>query len=100
MTPEEPENEDDGRPSFAQIKTVDSKLEEDNMGHQILKKMGWEGSGLGAQHQGIEEPIKAGEVRGAIDKYKGVGIDMKDPFEMFRKNMSYSFTRGRIPRDT
>ena len=31
---------------------------------------GWEGTGLGAQHQGIEEPIKSGDVRGKIDKYK------------------------------
>lgn len=69
------------------------------MGHQILRRMGWGGSGLGAQQQGIEEPIKAGEVRDKVDKYKGVGMDMKDPFEMFRKNMSYTFTRGRVPRE-
>lgn len=31
---------------------------------------GWGGSGLGAKHQGIEEPIKSGDVRGKIDKYK------------------------------
>ena len=32
--------------------------------------VGWGGSGLGALQQGIEEPIKAGEVRDKIDKYK------------------------------
>ena len=31
---------------------------------------GWAGSGLGAKHQGIEEPIKAAEARSNIDKYK------------------------------
>ena len=31
---------------------------------------GWDGAGLGAQQQGIEEPIKAGDVRGNLDKYK------------------------------
>lgn len=30
---------------------------------------------------------------------QGVGMDMKDPFEMFRKNMSYTFNRReRAPR--
>ena len=79
--------------------------------------LGWEGSGLGAQRQGIEEPIKGGEVRDKLDKYKvrkeelsnsvwvydlmiffqGVGMDMKDPFELFRKNMSYTFNRRERP---
>ena len=35
---------------------------------------GWDGSaGLGAQHQGIEEPIRAGDVRNDLDKYKVKG---------------------------
>lgn len=32
--------------------------------------VGWGGSGLGSQQQGIEEPIKSAEVRDKIDKYK------------------------------
>ena len=36
----------------------------------MLKKMGWEGAGLGAEEQGIQEPVKGGEVRDAVDKYK------------------------------
>ena len=31
---------------------------------------GWEGAGLGSLQQGIQEPIKGGEVRGKADKYK------------------------------
>ena len=37
----------------------------------IAHLLGWEeGSGLGAQKQGIEEPIRGGEVRDNLDKYK------------------------------
>ena len=39
----------------------------------MLKKMGWDGAGLGAEEQGIQEPIKGGEVRDKVDKYK-VGV--------------------------
>ena len=35
-----------------------------------MKKMGWEGAGLGAEEQGIQEPVKGGEVRDKVDKYK------------------------------
>lgn len=38
------------------------KLDESNKGHQMLKKMGWGGAGLGAKEQGIEAPISGGEV--------------------------------------
>lgn len=31
---------------------------------------GWEGAGLGTEEQGIQEPIKGGEVRDKQDKYK------------------------------
>lgn len=49
---------------------VEQKLGEDNVGHQLLKKMGWEGTGLGTKQQGIQEPIKGGEVRDKQNKYK------------------------------
>ena len=39
---------------------------------------GWAGSGLGAKHQGIEEPIKAAEARSNIDKYKVRWIGIVD----------------------
>ena len=36
----------------------------------MLKKMGWEGAGLGLEEQGIQEPVKGGDVRDKVDKYK------------------------------
>ncbi len=50
-----------------------SRLGEANVGHQMMRRMGWEGAGLGATEQGIQEPIKGGDVRDKIDKYK-VGV--------------------------
>ena len=41
---------------------MNEKLDESNKGHQLLRKMGWGGAGLGAKEQGIEAPISAGEV--------------------------------------
>ena len=39
-----------------------------------ISTLGWEdGAGLGLQEQGIQEPIKAGEVRDKKDKYKVCG---------------------------
>lgn len=49
------------RTSF--VKSSSDKLDETNKGHQMLKKMGWGGAGLGAKEQGIEQPISSGEVR-------------------------------------
>ena len=41
--------------------------------------LGWEGAGLGSGQQGI----KGGQVRSKQDKYKGVGVNLNDPFEEF-----------------
>ena len=51
------------RASVAFTKGMTQKLDENNRGHQLLRKMGWGGAGLGANEQGIAEPIKGGEVR-------------------------------------
>lgn len=66
-------------------------LDESNKGHQLLKKMGWSGAGLGANEQGIEAPISGGEIRDKNDQYKGVGINLNDPYETFRKNKGQAF---------
>ena len=63
--------------------------------HHLLP--GWEGAGLGNEEQGIQEPIKGGQVRSKADKYKGVGINLNDPFEEFRRNKSYTFNRRPPP---
>lgn len=69
----------------------DSSLDESNRGHQLLKKMGWGGAGLGANEQGIENPISGGDVRDKVDQYKGVGISINDPYENFRKSKGQAF---------
>ncbi|XP_037904619.1 calcium homeostasis endoplasmic reticulum protein isoform X2 [Hermetia illucens] len=68
-------------------------IEETNKGHQMLMKMGWAGSGtgLGSKGQGIDSPISGGEVRDRKDMYKGVGINLNDPYENFRKNKGAAF---------
>ncbi|XP_072294440.1 calcium homeostasis endoplasmic reticulum protein isoform X2 [Eucyclogobius newberryi] len=70
----------------------DSRLGEENKGHQLLMKMGWSGSGgLGAKEQGIQDPIKGGDIRDKWDQYKGVGVSLDDPYENYRRNKSYNF---------
>lgn len=66
-------------------------MDENNKGHQMLRKMGWGGAGLGAKEQGIEQPISGGEVRDKVDMYKGVGINLNDPYENFRKSKGQAF---------
>ena len=48
-----------------QVRTshMDHRISEANIGHQLLEKIGWEGAGLGATEQGIQDPIKGSEVR-------------------------------------
>uniref|UniRef100_A0A3P9CP27 Calcium homeostasis endoplasmic reticulum protein n=1 Tax=Maylandia zebra TaxID=106582 RepID=A0A3P9CP27_9CICH len=71
---------------------VDTRLGEENKGHQLLMKMGWSGSGgLGAKEQGIQDPIKGGDIRDKWDQYKGVGVSLDDPYENYRRNKSYNF---------
>ncbi|KAL5291724.1 CHERP family protein [Megaselia abdita] len=68
-------------------------IEETNKGHQMLMKMGWggAGAGLGSNNQGIDTPISSGEARDRQDMYKGVGVNLNDPFENFRKNKGAAF---------
>lgn len=46
------------------------RIPEGNVGHQMLRRMGWEGTGLGSSHQGIQEPVRGGDVRDQGDRYK------------------------------
>ncbi|TNN61733.1 Calcium homeostasis endoplasmic reticulum protein [Liparis tanakae] len=72
--------------------SADNRLGEENKGHQLLMKMGWSGSGgLGAKEQGIQDPIKGGDVRDKWDQFKGVGVSLDDPYENYRRNKSYNF---------
>lgn len=72
--------------------TSPESLDSTNKGHQMLKRMGWGGSGgLGAHEQGIDAPISGGDVRDKQDQFKGVGCNMNDPYENFRKNKGAAF---------
>ncbi|KAI1280806.1 Calcium homeostasis endoplasmic reticulum protein [Halotydeus destructor] len=80
-------------PSMASGSKSSSKLDTSNKGHQLLKKMGWQGCGLGAKEQGIQEPISGGEVRDQQDMYKGVGLSSgpADVYEAYRRNRGQKF---------
>ncbi|XP_053602508.1 calcium homeostasis endoplasmic reticulum protein isoform X2 [Plodia interpunctella] len=66
-------------------------IDSTNKGHQLLQKMGWSAGGLGASGQGIAEPISGGAIRDKQDQYKGVGVNLNDPYENFRKNKGAAF---------
>ncbi|KAG5681903.1 hypothetical protein PVAND_011308 [Polypedilum vanderplanki] len=80
-------------PSFAVTSNKNTEfIDENNKGHQLLKKLGWQSGGLGVSNQGISQPISGGEVRDRNDFYKGIGMsNVNDPYENFRKNRSNNF---------
>ncbi|KAK6055824.1 hypothetical protein COOONC_06671 [Cooperia oncophora] len=55
-----------------------------NKGAQLMQKMGWSGTGLGASKQGILEPISGGEVRDRQDQFRGLGSTV-DVYEQYRR---------------
>ncbi|WKX94487.1 hypothetical protein Q1695_011622 [Nippostrongylus brasiliensis] len=61
-----------------------------NKGAQLMQKMGWSGTGLGASKQGIVEPIGGGEVRDRQDQFRGLGSTM-DVYEQYRKQRSGNY---------
>ncbi|XP_022647214.1 calcium homeostasis endoplasmic reticulum protein-like isoform X3 [Varroa destructor] len=83
------------RPSFGTpvAQVPPQRLDESNKGHQLLKKMGWAGAGLGASEQGIAEPIKEAEVRDRSDMYRGIGMGSSsdDLYENYRKSRGQHF---------
>ncbi|XP_041359548.1 serine-rich adhesin for platelets-like [Gigantopelta aegis] len=65
---------------------VETRLGEDNKGHQLLKKMGWSGKGLGVEEQGRMDPVESAAVRGQADKFSGLGINLKDRYSQIHKH--------------
>ncbi|XP_054978352.1 NF-kappa-B-repressing factor [Sorex araneus] len=49
------------------------QIREDNIGNQLLRKMGWTGGGLGKSGEGIREPISVKEQH----KREGLGLDVE-----------------------
>ncbi|XP_053734508.1 NF-kappa-B-repressing factor [Synchiropus splendidus] len=45
----------------AGVEDTKQEIKEDNIGNQLLRKMGWKGGGLGRDGEGIAEPIKVKE---------------------------------------
>lgn len=52
--------------------TTKQEIKEDNIGNQLLRKMGWKGGGLGRDGEGIAEPIRIKEQFSR----EGLGMDM------------------------
>jgi len=67
------------------------RLGSNNVGAMMMAKMGWGGAGLGAKEQGRQDIIKAGEVRDNYDKFKGLGNEVNNPYDEFRKNRSKGY---------
>ncbi|XP_053321710.1 SURP and G-patch domain-containing protein 2 [Spea bombifrons] len=75
----------------ADLEFANKKLTQENVGFQMLSKMGWkEGRGLGSGGSGIKNPIKVG----AVSAGEGLGVENKegadsqeDNFDVFRQRM-------------
>lgn len=74
----------------------DFKLTCDNLGYQMLQKLGWkEGEGLGSEGQGIKNPVNKGSV--SVEG-RGVGTERPaalekddDEFDAYRKRMMLAY---------
>ncbi|CAM9641908.1 unnamed protein product, partial [Phaeothamnion confervicola] len=83
----------------APVSATEQAIAEDNIGHNLLKRLGWsEGAGLGAAGGGIAEPIKGG---GQVSKAGlgqpagggggGTAAAAGDEFEAYRKGKSQTY---------
>ncbi|KAH9520269.1 SURP and G-patch domain-containing protein 1 [Bulinus truncatus] len=81
-------------PDYSEYKEF--KLTCENMGYQMLVKLGWkEGTGLGAQEQGITKPVNKGNT--SVEG-RGLGVDRPaeltkddDEFDAYRKRMMLAY---------
>lgn len=85
-----------GDKKAAEVAANANAIQEDNIGHRLLKKMGWkEGEGIGGTQAGITAPIQASGVK---SDNRGVGSrtvhavsDGDDAFEQYRKRMMLGY---------
>ncbi|XP_053228950.1 NF-kappa-B-repressing factor-like isoform X1 [Podarcis raffonei] len=73
------------------------QIKEDNIGNQILRKMGWTGGGLGKSGEGIREPIAVKEQF----KREGLGLDIERELKITKKDIeqiiqNYAFSDSKI----
>lgn len=73
------------------------QIKEDNIGNQILRKMGWTGGGLGKSGEGIREPIAVKEQF----KREGLGLDVERGSKIAKKDIeqiiqNYAFSDSKI----
>jgi len=47
----------------------------------------------------LQDPVTAGDARDKYDQFKGLGMDMNDPFDTFRKNRSQGYVSRLKGRD-
>ncbi|XP_044512731.1 NF-kappa-B-repressing factor-like [Gracilinanus agilis] len=59
------------------------QIKEDNIGNQLLRKMGWTGGGLGKCGEGIREPISVKEQH----KREGLGLDIERPNRISKRDI-------------
>ncbi|XP_036594981.1 NF-kappa-B-repressing factor-like [Trichosurus vulpecula] len=59
------------------------QIKEDNIGNQLLRKMGWTGGGLGKCGEGIREPISVKEQH----KREGLGLDVERPNRISKRDI-------------
>lgn len=64
--------------------STDTAIPEDNRGYRMLQRMGWKGTGLGRNENGIVEPVKGGVEAGLR---LGVGKAEQDTFYMAADNV-------------
>lgn len=75
-------------------------ISSDNVGNQLLRKMGWEGGGIGAEgNKGIEDPITVNQV---IDR-RGLGSrqtsDVSSKFESFVRDTLLNYIKSKKQSD-
>nr|XP_022332213.1 SURP and G-patch domain-containing protein 1-like isoform X2 [Crassostrea virginica] len=70
----------------------DFKLTCDNLGYQMLQKLGWkEGEGLGSEGQGIKNPVNKGSV-----SVEGRGVGLERPATLEKDDDEYDAYRKRM----